>query len=323
MRYYKILITNVATRVVTTYTSLSASGITLLGALNIELDFPIVQMSAKNGNAILKIWGVSLESLSQAFDLNPAANGAATNTIQVSAGMAKGLPLANPSQAGIILEGEIRQAFGNAIGVDRYIEFVISATNGTALKPKNLSHPWPNGMNLGVMIKQVLAIAYPALPCTVNVNPNLVLNQAEPGFWGNLFQFAQYVKEVSQHIIGGNYPGVNIVVHGNGITVYDGTVTPPNNVINFNDLIGQPTWQGPNLIQFSVVMRSDLNVGETITLPKTSVITAVQPSGAGSFKNAPIFQGTFSIIELRHVGNFRQGDAASWVSVVTAVRVST
>ncbi len=325
MRAYKIDITNAASGNVTTYSSFDKNGNTMLGALNVEFDIPLYDMdSVKDNGAIIRIWGVSLESIGQSFDLNPI-NGVATNTIMVYAGMAKGLPLANPQQYGLILEGEIRQSFGNAVGVERSIEFVVTSAAGTANNPKNISWNWPAGQNLSAMIQQSFAVAFPNLKCDININQNLVLNQAEPGFAGNLQQFGSYVREVSKHIMGNNpnYLGVNILIKGNVVKVYDGTVKQEPISIVLQDLIGQPTWIAADTIQFRSVMRSDLAGSNLITMPippKNAPTISTINSTAGGFKQASIFQGNFIITAVRHVGNFRQPDGNSWVTVIDAVR---
>jgi hypothetical protein len=321
MRFYTILISNTVTGQTITYSSLASlsessyGGKTLLGALNVEFDIPIAAMVTPiSEGAIVKIWGIGLDVISQTFDLNPV-NGAPIATMQVYAGMAPGLPLANPQQAGLILEGSISQAFGNAVGVDRSIEFVVIPAFGTVNNPANLTTTWKKGINLGQMLTKMINTAYPGLTVDCNVNSNLVLNQDEPGFFGNLWQLSQYVHEISKHIMTGNkdYPGVNMVVHGNKITISDGTVQPTPTQIAFDDLIGQPTWLGVSQMQFRTPMRADINVLDNVTMPAGLVTNTAQ---TGIFvKNKPIFQGTFTVIRIRHAGNFRQPDGNSWLSI--------
>ena len=37
------------------------------------------------------------------------------------------------------------------------------------------------------------------------------------------------------------------------------------------------------------------------------------------FRNSLVFQGQFTVAKVRHVGNFRQPDAASWITIIDAV----
>jgi hypothetical protein len=137
-----------------------------------------------------------------------------------------------------------------------------------------------------------------------------------------LAQFARHIKTTTQAIIGGNYPGVDIVFRNGVFTAYDGTTipSPTSTDILFTDLIGQPTYLNPYEVQAIVVMRGDLHVGGYIKLPPGPVITA--PQGNAYFKDKPTFQGVFQINRMRHAGNFRQSDATSWVTVLDLGKVS-
>ena len=60
----------------------------------------------------------------------------------------------------------------------------------------------------------------------------------------------------------------------------------------------------------SVVMRGDLNIQDLVTLPKTPITTTA--AAFTNFQDATNFSGNFIISYLRHVGNYRQPDGASW-----------
>ena len=151
MRYYKIVITDPSSGNVITppgfdgllggasYTSF-VNGQSLPGAWNVELDIPVIGAATPQGSAGARIWGISRQEISQANDLNG-------KNISIFGGMQKGLPLANPAQSGLLVQGFIFQAFGNWIGTDMTLDFVINpgqATSstpgglGTLPKPKNL-----------------------------------------------------------------------------------------------------------------------------------------------------------------------------------------
>src|SRR5579875_2215617 len=146
MRYYSIIISDPATGQVlvpdpvtrkftrvepgplaATYTSLAgnpALGVTLPGALNIELDVPVSPMSTPLAGSYLRVWGISLQEIAQWNDLQGKA-------IDVYAGMQKGLPLAKPQQAGLIFHGKIFQAFGNWQGTNQTLDLIINPDLGT------------------------------------------------------------------------------------------------------------------------------------------------------------------------------------------------
>jgi hypothetical protein len=102
MRYYRIEIDGGST-VFTSY----ENGQNIPGALQVELDIPVAAMhSPGNAGAFVKIWGVPLSMISQASNLNNKA-------IKVYGGFQKGLPLANPKQAGLLVQDYTYQSFGN------------------------------------------------------------------------------------------------------------------------------------------------------------------------------------------------------------------
>ena len=122
MRYYSIVITSQDGQLWmppgfegvnlggASYTSL-VNGVTLPGAWEIELDiFSYAFGSNFSSNGKITIWGVSLQEIWQASNLNRF-------NISVYAGMAPGLPLATieAQYAGLIARGMILPAFGNWI----------------------------------------------------------------------------------------------------------------------------------------------------------------------------------------------------------------
>lgn len=320
MRYYDIKITDSGGGIVREYTSF-VGGQTIAGALNVELDVPVVSASLPMGGGLVRVWGIPLADIGQANNLR-------NMNIQVFAGMQAGLPLANPAQAGLIAQGYIQQAFGNWIYLDQTLDIVIqpgTAPTGTPAagvppKPNNLVLNWQKGQPLATALKTLLSTAYPKLAQNISISPNLVQAFTEPAFFKNLKQLGTFINEKAQSIMGGTYPGIDLYISGTTVNVLDGTSTsssPKTISIQFQDLIGQPTWiESPN-INFKVVMRSDLSVGATITLPKT-LVNNTQQAQSNLTNQAANFQGTFKIRRLRHVGNFRQPDADSWVSVVDA-----
>lgn len=329
MRYYSIQITDPTSGALitrpssppgsgATYSSL-VNGFTLPGALNVELDIPVVPYATPAGTAIVRIWGVSLAEISQASDFGATPSGTPGKNISVFAGMQKGLPLANPAQAGLIVQGQIFQSFGNWIGKDMTLDLILYPNTGGPDDPKNITVDWKAGTQLSQAIDNTLATAFPNLKRSIKISPNLVLAHDEPGFYRSLVEFAQYVKEVSTDVkVSTNYPGVDITINQDTILVYDGTSPTSPKQIAFQDLIGQPTWiESPN-IQFKTVMRADLAIGDFVQLPP-AIVTTTSAAASSLLNLKAAFQGVFMIVGIHHFGNFRQPDADSWVTVFTAV----
>lgn len=319
MRYYDIQITDpTGAQVIREYTSLNADGTPNPGALNVEIDAPVTTFATPGGDtggggndsgAAVRVWGVSLTDLSSATDLY-------NNLITVKAGFTSGLPLEQPTQAGLILQGRINQPYGNWIGVNLTLDMIVTAGAGSPSAPKNLVLNWPAGMDLGTAIGNTLKTAFPTFPAPkIDVNKNLVLNYPVWDYKDSMTQFGQYVNDISKKIVGGSYTGVHITLHDRVFEVYDDTATPNTVAIAYTDLIGQPTWISAGTIQVTVMMRGDLDVGYYFTLPNTLVTST--PQTQAQFRDATTFTGKFQIASLRHVGNFRQADATSWVTVIT------
>lgn len=311
MRFYNIVITDpVSGAQLRQYTSLDSAGDTQLGALNVELDCPIYQYAIPMGNDAVRVWGIPLEEIKSASAYN-------NKIMRVYAGMAKGLPLANPKQQGLILEGMIQQCFGNWVGTDMTLDFVIQyGIGGSPLNPKNIVLNWKAGQTLGDAIKAALAVAAPTIACTTTGSSQLVLDHDQPHTASNMMQLAEWVHQVSKSIMGGSYPGLAIVSKNGQFYIYDDTSPTTPKPIAFQDLIGQPAWLAPNLIQFKTAMRGDINTSDYITLPAGQVTTTAQ--SYSQFRNGSIMQGTFMVELVRHVGNFRQPDGASWVTIFNA-----
>ena len=287
MRYYDITITNGAgqsliptadgfsTGTGSTFSSLGREPFTgkLVpdpGALNVEFDIPVTTMARPQGSATIKIWGVGLRMLSQAHNL-------AGMSFSMRAGMSAGLPLANPAQAGIILQGKIFQSFGNWEGTNQTLDLIVinsppPAPDGIYRLP--VPFFWAAGSPLNEAIAQAIAVAYPGFKSNIHIDPGLTLANDEAGYYQTFAQFANYLhgltlKLGSQYIQ--NYQGVQFAAAGTVINVWDGTQPRgPSSInvpLNFQDLIGQPTWLTGTTISVQTVLRADISLGNTITFP--------------------------------------------------------
>lgn len=311
MRYYEIQIGGSVA-----YTSV-VGGQNDPGALNVELDIQTIGAATPVQGGLVRVWGIGLPAISQAKNLQ-------NQTIQISAGMGAGLPLSNPAQQGIIAQGYIYQAFGNWIGLEQTLDLVIAPGPGPKTTKPNIILNWTQGQTLATALQQTLQTAYPGIKTTINLDSKLVLPNDEQAVFQNLTQLAEYVKRISLSIIGGTqYPGVNIVFAKNAINAYDQSQSSSNQTkqIQFTDLIGQPTWLDSPTIQLKCAMRADLSVGDHVTLPQTAVTNTATASNALVNQNVA-FQGEFITTSLRHIGNFRQPDAASWVTVIDAAALN-
>lgn len=302
------------------------NGVTDGGALDVEFDIQTSAFATPIGQSSVTIWGVSLQQIAQSSQLTKTP-------IDIYAGMAAGLPLANPSQQGLIAHGTIYPAFGNWIGTEQTLDFVVSAPftgSGSSLTPDSphnpapIVHNWPQGQPLSTAIQNTLSTAFPAFTPKVSISPSLVLPYADTGFYPTIEAYAGYIRDISKSIMGGTtYPGVLIAPVGKTLVATDGTQAASNGPkqIQFQDLIGQPTWLGFNVISVKTAMRGDISVGDMVMLPQTAA--TVSASSAPQFRQNSAFQGNFFVRQCRHVGRFRQPSAESWVSVFNCASMNT
>ena len=331
MRYYEIVITPVPDAKGNTPPALIYSTMNGVfensGALRVDLDIYQSPFHQPTQSGALKIYGVDFFDLSQATNLNPdySQTPPTLASIQISVGMSTGLPFANASQKGLIINGSILQAFGNWQGNLVTLDLIVTSATFNPNINVNLSWNWAKQyQTMENAIRTTLGNAYPTIPIASpegSLNPNLVSTELQAGKYDGLYQFSDYVNKQSQQIINQpDYFGVFISPSPLGFVLADGTVPPEKTtVINYTDIIGNLTWIDLYTIQAKLVMRSDLNIGDNITFPLTSPVVNVAASTYPQLRNNISFQGTFNIQQIHHLGSSRQASGNDWVTVVNAV----
>lgn len=279
-------------------------------APQVEFDMPVTAYGAPVGAQAITIHGVPLKDLSQANQL-------AGMEVVVTGGMQKGLPLANPKQAGLLLKGQVFQAYGNWQGTDMRLELVIYPSQYTNDLPGNFVVNWLPGQSLTDALKATLAIAYPNIPISINIGQNFVFDTAEVHFCATLEELAQYVSDLTASVF---KQEVTITLQAGKFVIFDKTYQPSPIQIAFTDLIGQPTWIQPKVMQMKTVMRADLQIGSLITMPQgfqdaPGLITTLGSSLPSSIKYQSAFQNNFTVKELRHLGSYRSPSGEDWATV--------
>jgi hypothetical protein len=320
MRYYLVRIAGQ-----TFVTSLGSNGQVDPGAQQVEFDIITGAFGNPGGDAapFLKISGVPISQIGQSKKFVGLP-------IQIYGGMSKGLPLANPAQQGLLVQGNIGESWENWIGTNMDLNFLIipggntlgtaagsttagqstTAGGGQAINantPINLVLNWAAGQPLATAAQQALAIALPNFKVVTNISPLLVNNsgQLKPGFYPNLASFADYLRLTSINQITTSpygagssvYTGAQLAIQAGTVSLFDGRGSTPSNVkaIAFQDLIGQPTWQSGNRIQITTVLRGDLALGMVISLPAVS-----SQSGVGQIN----VQGSLGFAQMRDTSIF-------------------
>ena len=290
-------------------------------ALNVEMDISVGPNHAPaNPNAAwCRVWGIPLQTVLTANKFN-------NQTIQVYGGMQQGLPLANPSERGLLVQGTIFPCLGNWINTDMTLDFYIKAIQGTPSVPgaANITHNWPAGQQLSTAVQSALQTAFPGFTTNIKISPNLIRPNDEWGFYQTIGQYATFLFNASKDIIKTKgYQGIQVSIQGKTINVTDGTQGQSSGpTINPQDLVGQPVWTDVNKIQFKTVMRGDLNIQQTVTLPKSlaTLTSGNNTALPGNPNQTNLIQGSFIIQSIRHVGNFRQPSWSDWCTVVDAIQ---
>ena len=315
MRYYDLTITPEGSTTPFRRWTSHPNGVFDPGALNIGFDMPVLPYGTPAGGQSFSIEGISLEDLNQAQQF-------AGMTLKLSAGMkAPGLPLINPSQAGEILTGYIFQSFGNWEGTEMTLDFVLYPSIYTDKNPGNFTLIWPQGEKLSDALLHCLQVPYPNIPISINISADYVNSYDIHHIGATLEDLASFVGDFTDKAFQNR---VEIAIQRGKITAYDQTYTPNPVQLNFTDFVGQPTWIEPNIIQIKTVLRADLSLGDIVKMPEglqnaPGVITTTGASLPSSIKYKSTFSNTFTITEVRQIGNFRSSDSANWVTVINCV----
>ena len=319
MRFYKIAITPLNGGSPIVYSSINTLGLNNGSALRVELDLYEQLFHQTAQNSWVRIYGITYKDISQLANLNPDYANKKFAKIQISVGMTKGLPFANPKQAGLVISGSILQSFANWQGNEISLDLIVGSAVGSPSNPVNLSWNWVKETTLESAIRTTLGTAYPTIPIKGSLSNNLIYTETQPGMYYTLESFSSYVNSVSKTIITTpGYAGAGITINPDGFFLNDGTAPPKKVNIKFTDIIGNLTWLNVSTIQAKLVMRGDLSVGEYVVFPKGSPATNLVNSFSQNRNNIS-FQGVFQITKLRHLGSSRQADANSWVTVIDCI----
>ena len=330
MRYYAIKLRNPDTGAVVTFsdtqgkfvdtpgalatwTSHDASGNFMPNSLDVELDIPALPFGASQGGLAVRVWGVGLPALAQSNDL-------AGYNIEIDGGMKVPFQLNSAAAAGVLAVGQVFQGYGNWEGVAQHLDLVVFSEAADPDLDAAIAFSWPQNQDLGTAITNALVGAFPSFTVQGQVQ-RLVQDHDESGYYTDLKAFAEYILEITES---GTYTGINIRAVGDVFYIYDNSTQTKALQLQFQDLIGQPTWLSPSTIAFATVMRADIQLGQAVQFPTAIYPPYALTTPAAAVPNAPssnrsAFQGQFNIIEVHHYGHFREPDAQSWRTEYVAV----
>ena len=315
MRYYDIALTAQGQSAPAFHWTSHPNGQRDPGALDIEFDMLVLPAATPSGAQTLSIHGPNFQDLQQATKF-------AGVNLTMRAGMQAGLPLANPAQAGVILEGQVFQSYGNWQGTEMSLDLVILPSYYTDDRPGNFVFQWNEGQSLQAALKATLSIVYPNYPIVFHMGKDIISQATQIHVASTLEDLSQYLVEHTSDAPYNN--GVNITIQAGQLIVIDSTYNPSPIPLAFTDMIGQPTWIDQKTMQVKTVLRADVQVGSVITMPKgmqssPGLVLTTGSSLPSSLKYQTAFQNNFTVIELRHIGSFRSSDASSWCTIFNCV----
>jgi len=199
--------------------------------------------------------------------------------------------------------------------------------------PLNLIHDMKEGMALDEAAKKTLQDAFQNSKVVSMLKQGMTLPYHDAGFYQNIAQHITYLKSLSKSIVSDkDYPGVTAYPVKDIILLADGTKAYTHVKLDFWDLIGQPTWGGPDtdnnamLVTFMTPMRADIFPGVSVTMPEQvwQSVAAIPGSSNRGFTTTPMnvtermtFQGPIYVTRVVINGDTRNPDGKSWSLQVT------
>ena len=316
MRYFDIVITDSKGTALDRWRSHDENGTVKDGFLRVEINAQVSVQSQASSNTSVKIWGVPLKYLSQKYNMNGMK-------MEVYGGMAKGLPIANEAQRGLLFRGEIIRTYPMWENTSICINFIAIAYAKTKrIDDKSFIFKWSKGQKLSDAIKQTfLDIS----SIDIRISDQLVNNFDEIAHFSTIQDFGRYIKQRSKSLlILNNYTGVDFAFENEKLIFTDNTVqqTKKAKIIDFKDFIGQPTWQHVVNIDVRLVMRGDLMINDVVNLPDR--LNAIYNPEHLGFNQRDLlsFTGDWIINTIQHVGDSRNLSGDAWVTMLNLTKTS-
>lgn len=292
--------------------------------LNIEFDALISGLDVVGAGTVITIYGLPITMLQQNVNLTGC-------TVDLSAGFAKGLPLANPHQFGSIISGKVFNAWANWLGTYQTLNLqIIPLPLSSDTKEEiPITLDGKAGEKLSDVIRRGVKVAYPDFKVDILIGDDLVLPEDGKAPYKSLTHLSTAVRSLSKATKGNpaEYQGIQVSVIGDKlIRIFDDSVVKDGVEILPHELIGQPTWIEFNKVSFKCPLRADLRCGDVVVLPQglTSSLLMVNTGYArSSYRDASLFSGKFLITSVRHIGEFSNPDGSNaWNTVYEAIELS-
>ena len=348
MRYYSIEFSNpnggFPSGIPSVYTS-HQQGIYNPACPEIQFDIPNTFADGVITPTHLRIHNVPVDMIKKARQYNGMNVVIKAGFKPAVPGLNTQMPLEKPEQAGIIGQGVVQTCYGNWLGTDLVLDFLIwpNANLGSAntirsfntgtTSPATFQFVWDKG-SLAEAIYSTLHQNFGISKVTGTISPVLSNPPQVPiNMWFTSYaRFANQILDTSVLLVnppGQNkdgtgvyqkYLGVKMAFKGNEVVLFDGTESPVFVQLKFDEFIGQPTWvTDSGMVQSVHPMRNDIWLGYEVRYP-AGIPSIIAPQYSPTLKEYNINESAapLKVFQVRHLGRFRGTGATDWATYVTA-----
>jgi hypothetical protein len=286
----------------------------------VEFDLAVNSNGTNGGGArILTIYGIDPRCISQVSNLNFC-------NIVVYGGFDNGMPLSTlmaPLSVQPLVAGTIYGPWGNWIGTELSLSIPVISSGWTPQSRPNLVLYGNQGTPLSTAITNALTNSLPGQSFTVDISPNLVLQQdTNQGVAASLEDFADMINKESIRQLGAslpNYQGIKLGWKGSMLLVTDKTSPSSSKQVSItaSQLLGNPAWVDAASFQVMCPMRSDIQLFDNITLPSTPQVTNAAFAQQQVGQQQQQLTGSYQVTDIRHLGKSRSANALDWSTIYT------
>lgn len=347
MRYYSIEFSNpnggYPSGIPSVFTS-HQQGIYNPGCPEIEFDIANVYADAIITPTHLRVHNVPLDLIQKSRQFNGMNVVFKAGFKPSIPGLKTQLPLEKPEQAGIIGQGIVQTCYGNWLGTDLVLDFVIwpnpklgstntiRSFNTGSTSPESYQFLWEKGSLTEAISKAVQPMGITKVTGKIN---SALSNPPKVPILQYFTTFASFAKYIQANSVvwvdppaqnkdgtGTNqkYIGVRMGFKGSELILFDGTESPNTVQLQYDEFIGQPTWvTDTGMVQSVHPMRNDIWLGYEIKYP-SGTPTIIAPQYAPVLKEYNINESAapLKVMQVRHVGKFRSTSATGWCTYVNA-----
>ena len=304
MRYYKIYVDGKL---------FASQGVSEHNGISIKFNINQI-LTRNNPNTQIELYNVS----SSLFSSNANLVG---KQISIFAGLEGYLPTINNKQRGLIFTGYISGQYSSWSGNTTIVTLICNPFE-ISLKENVFLIEIKKGEAVANSLKKILDSNN--IPSVLSIKSLQKIAKSNNKFISkNLYEMLKYFEK--EHGIY-SYTGTEGLIIS---LLEEKNIIPPIEIKDI-DMVGQPEANGLGQIIFTLQLRADLNIGNTIS---SNALSWLNIGGAGGGLNVGYFNGKegkdnlfrfftgyFVITQIRHVGDSRNSSSNAWITIIECVR---